>query len=90
MRQGKVQAEAGVLMAAPFGVGEWCESRRECRARSADTFGLPRGVDGSCRQDRWAVQGQLGTGWKLNPLARAVRDARAHGEQDSTAHRSGP
>jgi hypothetical protein len=41
MRQGKVQAETGALMAAPFGVGEWCESKRECRARSADTSGLP-------------------------------------------------
>jgi hypothetical protein len=41
MRQGKVQAETGALMAAAVGVGEWCDSRREGRARSAAPSGLP-------------------------------------------------
>jgi hypothetical protein len=88
--KGRVQAEAGALMATPFGVGEWCGSRRECRGRIADRSGLPGGEEGSCRQDRLPVQGILGTGLGLDPPARAVRDVRAAGEQDSTAHSSRP
>jgi hypothetical protein len=90
MMTGKVQAEAGALMAASFGVGEGCESRRECRGRRADTHGQPGGVDSSGRQDGLPVQGQVGTGWGLDPPARAAPDARAPGSQDATAPSTGP
>ena len=90
LRPGNVQAEAGALMAAPCGAGEWCASSEDGRARRADTSGLPGGVEGSGRQHRLPVQGQLGTGWEPHPPARAVREASVPGERDSTAHRRGP
>ena len=76
---GESPGGTAVLMAAPCGVGERCESSREGRDHRADMSGPPGGVKGSCRQDKSPVQRQLERGWGLDPPARAVRDARALG-----------